>query len=96
MKSFKFPKANVTIDVFVIDTNKAHAASQHQGTAKMIKSSLRPARKLQSLNIKQLVVNTAEIESQCKSHCPEQMKAESWLHGQLCGETKQPKSIPRG
>eukprot|EP00439_Symbiodinium_sp_Y106_P077978 s1070_g16.t2 len=42
MKSFKFPKANVTIDVFVIDTNKAH------------------------------------IESQCKSHCPGQMKAESW------------------
>jgi len=46
MKSFKFPKANVTIDVFVIDTNKAH------------------------------------IESQCKSHCPEQMKAKctSFFH----------------
>jgi len=28
MKSFKFPKANVTIDVFVIDTNKAHVSSQ--------------------------------------------------------------------
>ncbi|CAE7541019.1 ACP5 [Symbiodinium natans] len=28
MKSFKFPKANVTVDVFVIDTNKAHVSSQ--------------------------------------------------------------------
>eukprot|EP00933_Yihiella_yeosuensis_P023030 TRINITY_DN17_c3_g2_i1.p1 TRINITY_DN17_c3_g2~~TRINITY_DN17_c3_g2_i1.p1 ORF type:complete len:756 (-),score=159.39 TRINITY_DN17_c3_g2_i1:70-2265(-) len=28
MKSFKFPKANVTVDMFVIDTNKANAANQ--------------------------------------------------------------------
>ena len=30
MKSFKFPKANVTVDVFVIDTNKAHAVRKAQ------------------------------------------------------------------
>lgn len=28
VKSFAFKKANVTLDVFVIDTNKAHISSQ--------------------------------------------------------------------
>eukprot|EP00913_Durusdinium_trenchii_P022183 g20843.t1 len=31
MKSFNFKKANVTLDVFVIDTNKAHISSQCRG-----------------------------------------------------------------
>eukprot|EP00930_Biecheleria_cincta_P039575 TRINITY_DN27199_c0_g2_i1.p1 TRINITY_DN27199_c0_g2~~TRINITY_DN27199_c0_g2_i1.p1 ORF type:complete len:917 (-),score=195.57 TRINITY_DN27199_c0_g2_i1:53-2392(-) len=32
MKSFEFKRANVTVDVFVIDTNKAHISSQCHGS----------------------------------------------------------------